>query len=164
MKHSIFKATLLAAALALTQLPSLAADAGSVSVKNIAETEKKVLENGVLVVKRTPVTKALPDTEIIYTTSFKNLINKPVGDIVIDNPIPNDSVYKAESATGANTVITYSVNGGKNYGVPATLTVKGKDGKDRPALPSEYTHIRWVYQGALAVGKGGEVSFRTVVK
>ncbi len=145
-------------------IPASAQEKSSVSLKNIAEMERKVVENGVTVIKRVPVSKAVPDSEIIYTTTFKNLIDKPVGDIVVENPVPNDSVYKAGSAQGSNTAITYSANGGKNYGLPAALTVKGKDGKERTALPSEYTHIRWTYQGALAAGKSGEVSFRTVIR
>jgi uncharacterized repeat protein (TIGR01451 family) len=142
----------------------LAAQAGSISVKNVAETEIKVVENGVPVIKRVPVQKALPDSEIIYTTTFKNMIDKPASDIVIDNPIPNDSIYKAGSALGNNTSISYSINGGKTYGIPDALKIKGKDGKERQALPSEYTHIRWVYQGSLAAGKSSDISFRTIVK
>jgi uncharacterized repeat protein (TIGR01451 family) len=150
--------------LALCTTLILAAQAGSVSVKNVAETEIKTVENGVTVVKRIPVQKAIPDTEIIYTTTFKNIIDKPVADIIIDNPIPNDSVFKSGSALGNNTAISYSVNAGKTFGAPETLKVKGKDGKDRAALPSEYTHIRWVYQGSLPAGKSSDVSFRTIVK
>ncbi len=164
MLQYFFKTSVLAAMLACASLPALAAQAGSVSVKNVAEMEIKVIENGVTVLKRVLVQKALPDAEIIYTTTFKNLIDKPVGDIVIDNPVPNDSSYKAGSALGANSVVTYSVNGGKNYAAPDALKVKGKDGKDRTALASEYTHIRWTYQGTLAAGKSSEVSFRTVIK
>ena len=164
MKLSVFKSVFLPAALACASLALHAATPGSVSVKNIAEMEVKVVENGVPVIKRVPVQKALPDAEIIYTTTFKNLIDKPVGDIVVENPVPNDSMYKSGSAMGSNTVISYSVNGGKNYGAPDTLKVKTKDGKERQALASEYTHIKWVYQGALAAGKSSDISFRTVVK
>lgn len=164
MNLDLFKATLLVTAIALTSSSALAAQPGSVSLRNIAETEVKVVENGASVTKRVPVQKALPDTEIIYTTTFKNLIDKPVADIVIDNPIPNDSTYKADSAAGNNAIISYSINGGKSYGAPDTLKIKGKDGKERKALPSEYTNIRWVYQGSLAAGKSSDISFRTVVK
>jgi uncharacterized repeat protein (TIGR01451 family) len=164
MSLRFFKTAILAAAIAASSFSAMAAQPGSVSLKNVAETEVKVVENGVTVLKRVPVQKALPDAEIIYTTTFKNLIDKPVADIVIDNPIPNDSVYKADSAIGSNVVVSYSINGGKNYGAPETLKVKGKDGKERRALPSDYTNIRWMYQGSLAAGKSSEISFRTVVK
>jgi hypothetical protein len=73
-------------------------------------------------------------------------------------------VYQGGSARGANTTITYSVDGGKQYATPDKLTVKTPDGKVRPALASDYTHIRWTYKGDLGVGKSGEVSFRAVIK
>jgi uncharacterized repeat protein (TIGR01451 family) len=161
---STFKSSFLSATLVCFSFALQAATPGSVSLKNIAEMEVKVIENGVSVIKRVPVQKALPDAEIIYTTTFKNLIDKPVGDIVVQNPVPNDSIYKSGSAIGSNTVISYSVNGGKSYGAPDTLKVKTKDGKERQALASEYTHIKWIYQGALAAGKSSDISFRTVVK
>jgi uncharacterized repeat protein (TIGR01451 family) len=164
MQHNLLKMALMVGLTLGSTIDALAAQAGSVSVKNVAETEVKVLENGATVVKRVPVQKALPNTEIIYTTTFKNIIDKPVADIVIDNPIPNDSSYKAGTAIGNNTVISYSVNGGKTYGSPESLKIKAKDGKERIALPTEYTHVRWVYQGTLAAGKSSEVSFRTIVK
>jgi len=150
---------LLASAL---HLNAFAADA--VEVKSVAEQEVEVVEQGKQVIKRVPVGQAVPGSEIIYTTTFKNLIDKPVGNIAITNPVPNDMVYKGGSALGANTVITYSVDGGKQYATPDKLTVKTPEGKIRPALASDYTHIRWTYKGELGVGKSGEVSFRAVIK
>lgn len=143
-------------------LNAYAADA--VEVKNVAEQEVEVVEKGKKVIKRVPVDKVVPGSEIVYTTTFKNLINKPVGNIAITNPVPNDTVYKSGSALGANTVITFSVDGGKQYATPDKLTVKTPEGKTRPALASDYTHIRWTYKGELGVGKSGEVSFRAVIK
>lgn len=138
---------------------------GAVEVKSIAEVEIEVVDSkGNKTLKRQPVVKAVPGTEVIYTTTYKNLIAKPVGNIVINNPVPNDTAYKSGSATGANTDITFSIDGGKNFATPDKLTVKGKDGKERPAQASEYTHIRWAHKGELAAGKSGEVSFRAVIR
>lgn len=138
---------------------------GAVEVKSIAEIEVEVVDSkGNKTLKRQPVVTAVPGTEVIYTTTYKNLIAKPVGNIVINNPVPNDTAYKGGSAAGANTDISYSVDGGKTFATPDKLTVKGKDGKERPALASEYTHIRWAHKGELPAGKSGEVSFRAVIK
>lgn len=137
---------------------------GGVEVKSIAEMEVKTIKDGKTEIRRVPVKSAAPDTEIIYTTTFKNIINKPVGNIAITNPVPNDTAYKVGSAIGENTDISYSVDGGKTYGAPETLKVKAKDGKERPALPAEYTTIRWVYKGELGAGKSSDVSFRAVIK
>lgn len=150
---------LLASAL---HLNAFAADA--VEVRNVAEQEVEIVENGKKVVKRVPVGKAVPGSEIVYTTTFRNLIDKPVGNIAISNPVPNDTVYKSGSARGANTAITFSVDGGKQYASPDKLTVRTPEGTIRPALDSDYTHIRWTYKGELGVGKSGEVSFRALIK
>lgn len=162
LKHRLIPSLCTALLASVLHLNAYAADA--VEVKSVAEQEVEVVEKGKKVIKRVPVDKAVPGSEIVYTTTFKNLISKPVGNIAITNPVPNDMVYKGGSALGANTVITYSVDGGKQYATPDKLTVKTPEGKVRPALASDYTHIRWTYKGELGVGKSGEVSFRAVIK
>jgi len=148
--------------LSALHLPALAA--GGIEVKSTAEREVAVVNNGKKELKRAPVDKAVPGDVIIYTTTFKNLSGKPAGNIVINNPLPNDSVYQSGSASGANTVITFSVDGGKTFAAPGQLSVKTADGKTRPALATDYTHIRWAYQGELGVNKAGAVSFRAAIK
>lgn len=163
LKLRFIPSLLIAVLLTAVHLPALAAS-GQVEIKSIAEREVETVTNGKKEIRRAPVSKAVPGDEIIYTTVFKNLAGKPAGDIVITNPVPNDSLYKADSASGANTVITFSADGGKQYAAPGQLTVRTPDGKIRPALPSDYTHIRWTYKGELGAGKSGEVSFRAVIK
>jgi len=149
--------------LAFAHPAARAADA--VEIKSVAEVEVEVVNSqGKKELKRQPVEKAVPGTEVIYTTTFKNLIAKPVGNIAITNPVPNDTTYKGGSATGANTDITFSVDGGKTFANPDKLKLKGKDGKERSALPAEYTDIRWTYKGDLGVGKSNDVSFRAVIR
>lgn len=141
-----------------------AADA-AIKVTSIAQVETEAIgKDGKKVFKRGPVEKAVPGTEVIYTTKFENLIKKPVGDIVIDNPIPNASEYKAGSAFGQNCDILFSVDGGKTFGHAEDMKVKDADGKERPALAKDYTNIRWTYKGQLAAGKAGEVGFRAAIK
>ena len=156
-------AVLAAVLLTAFQLPAHAASA-SVEVKSIAEREIVGVTNGKKETRRAAVDKAVPGDEIIYTTTFRNLADKPAANIVITNPVPNDSIYKGDSAAGANTVITFSVDGGKRYAAPGKLSIRTKEGKTRPAQPADYTHIRWTYKGALGAGKSGEVSFRALIK
>jgi len=152
-----------AAVLAAFHLPAHAA-AGTVEVKSIAEKEVETVKNGAKTIRRAPVDKAVPGDEIIYTTTFRNLADQPAANIVITNPVPNDSIYKGGSAAGANTVITFSVDGGKQYAAAGKLSVRTKEGKTRPAQPADYTHIRWTYKGTLGAGKSGEASFRAFIK
>lgn len=141
-----------------------AADAG-IRIASIAETEIEIVAgDGRKQVKRAPLDRAIPGTEVIFTNRFENLTGKPAQDLVIDNPIPQETGYKAGSAFGKDTQITFSADGGKSFELAAKLLVKGADGRPRVALPSEYTHIRWTHPGRFAAGKSGEVGFRAVVR
>ncbi len=137
--------------------------AGLVKAQSFAEQEIEVkLPNGRTEKKRQPVKKAVPGSEVIYTTRFTNEGAKPAGDIVITNPVPGNTTYVGGSAFGENTAITYSLDG-KSFAAPDKLKVKTPEG-ERPALPAEYTQIRWAYKGELAPGKTSEVGFRVRIK
>ena len=149
----------------------------SISLANVfAEEGKIILTNQVLkqVIKKDkkgnitydyvePKT-ALPGDVMMYSITFKNIGKEPADNIVINDPVPNNSKYRINSATGKNTTITFSINGGKNFGNPNDLVVKDKNGKEWKAKPESYTHIRWVYNKSLAPGGKGEVSFKTQIK
>ena len=153
---------LLAGSLSLSTL-GFSAYAAGVVFSNKAEVEVTSMKDGKKETTRIAAKKVAPDGEVIYTTTFKNTNNKPISNIIVTNPIPTNMLYSADSATGANTVITYSVNGGKTYDAPEKLTVAGKDGKQRPAQAADFTHIRWVYKGDLATGKSSDVGFKAKV-
>jgi uncharacterized repeat protein (TIGR01451 family) len=138
--------------------------AGNIKVQSIAEQEVEVkLPNGKTEKKRQPVEKAVPGSEVIYTTRFTNQGKQAAGNIAVTNPVPDNTAYVAGSAAGDNTTITYSLDG-KNFTTPDKLKLKTPEGSERPALPAEYAHIRWAYKGELAPGKTGEVSFRVRIK
>ena len=160
---SLSLAALLAGSLSLSTF-GLSAYAAGVEFSNKAEVDVSTIKDGKKEINRVPAKKVAPDGEVIYTTTFKNTLNKPISNIMVTNPIPTNMLYSADSATGANTVITYSVDGGKTYDAPEKLTVAGKDGKQRPAQAADFTHIRWVYKGDLATGKSSDVGFKAKVK
>lgn len=161
---NLFLATTLLIASGSFSLGARAAD-GGVKVKSIAQIEVEVAgKDGKKMLKRTPAEKAVPGTEVIYTNIFENLTGKAISDIAINNAIPNDSEYKGGSAFGKDCNILFSVDGGKTFDVAENLKIKGADGKERVALPEEYTNIRWTYKGQLAADKSGEVGFRAIVK
>jgi uncharacterized repeat protein (TIGR01451 family) len=158
--------SLLLFALTLQTFSGIArAQQNPVVLKSIAESEVDVKNSqGAVEKKRVPLLKALPGAEVIYTTSFANQGSKPVGNIVITNPVPANTSYIGSSAFGDRASISFSVNGGKTYGTPDSLIVKTSEGRERPALPGDYTHIRWVLKGDLPAGAGGAAGFRVVVK
>jgi len=151
----------LALALSLS-LVSLAR--AEVTLKNVAEKEIEIVApDGKKTKKRVPVTSASPGDEVIYTTTYANNSDEPAGNIAITNPVPEHTAYVGGSAFGAKTDITFSIDGGRTYAAAGKLIVR-KDGAERLALPSEYTHIRWTYHGELAAGKSGDVGFRVQVE
>ena len=107
---------------------------------------------------------ALPGDVMMYVIAFENLSDAPAEGIVINDPIPNNSKYRVGSAVGKNSTISFSIDGGKNFGNPNDLIVKDKNGKEWKAKPESYTHIRWVYNKPLAPKEKGEVSFKTQIK
>ena len=74
-RHRLIPALCTALLASVLHLNAYAADA--VEVKSMAEQEVEVVEKGKKVIKRVPVDKAVPGSEIVYTTTFKNLISKP---------------------------------------------------------------------------------------
>ncbi|MBN1378220.1 MAG: DUF11 domain-containing protein [Gammaproteobacteria bacterium] len=106
----------------------------------------------------------LPKDEIIYIITFENISNQPVSNINITDPIPNNSIYKRNSAFGAGTKIEFSIDGGKTYAAPENLKMKNSTGVEVSAEPENYTNIRWIYTDALQPGQEGTVTFRTIIE
>jgi len=160
---NLFPTTVLLAMLGSFSLSAHAAD-GAITVKNIAQTEVEVVDKiGKKALQRLPVEKAIPGTEVIYTTTFENISKASASNIVINNPIPENTLYKADSAFGKDCEILFSVDG-KKFAHAEELKVKDAEGKERNAVASDYTHIRWTYKVPLAPGKSGSVGFRATIK
>lgn len=150
--------------------------ASMVSVNALAQDGKIILTNKVFkqVIQKDKDGKisydyigaelAVPGDVMMYVIAFENVGDQPAESIVINDPVPNNTKYRVGSAVGENTIITFSIDGGKNFGNPDDLVVKDKNGKEWKAKPESYTHIRWVYNKPLAPGEKGEVTFKTQIK
>jgi len=144
--------------------PNTRAADGPIKLKNIAQTEIEVTDKkGKKSLKRTPVEKALPGSEVIFTTIMENTIDKSIGNIVINNPIPNGTEYKSGSVFGKDCEILFSIDG-KDFAHAEDLKTIDVDGKERIALPKEYKHIRWMLKDSLDAGQTHEVGFRATIK
>ena len=141
------------------------AEDGSIVLTNIVlkQVIKKDGEGNITYDYVEPKT-ALPADVMLYTIIFENIGKDSAGGIVINDPVPNNSKYRMGSATGENTTIAFSIDGGKNFGNPGELVVKDKNGKEWTAKPESYTHIRWVYNKELEPGEKSQVSFKTQIK
>lgn len=165
MKLDIFKqAVALTVLLVFTVTPAYASGVTveskaeiEVTLKNEAGEEKVIRVNAA-------DAKVKPGTVVIYTITYTNGSKDKIDGVVINNPMPEHTEYVGDTAEGAATVITFSVDGGASFGTPVTLKVKGKDGKKRTAMAKEYTNIRWAITEDLLSGESGTVGFRVKVK
>lgn len=105
----------------------------------------------------------VPGDKVGYRISFTNKGEQAAADIVLNNPIPNNTIYVDGSARGANSDIVFSVDGGNQFAKPEQLFVE-VDGKKVPATAKDYTHIRWTLTSALPAGEDGSVQYVVQVK
>ena len=144
---------------------SWAQSKGHIKLTSVAEVEKEVFNSeGKKEVKRVPAAKVLPGSEVIFSTRYENASKDKAENAVITNPIPEHMIYKLNSAQGAGTQITFSIDNGKSYNIPAELFVMDAAGRKFPARPKDYTHIRWTFKTPLPSGAKGDVSFRAILK
>ena len=144
---------------------SWAQQKGSIELKATADKEIIVInDKGEKEKKIIKAEKVVPGDNVIYTIYCKNTSKEIAENVYVTNPIPEHMLYNVNTAFGAGTLITFSVNDGKTYDVPENITVIEEDGKERPAGPSDYTHIRWKFQKNLMPGEIGNVRYHAILK
>ncbi len=104
----------------------------------------------------------IPGDVILYTIEFENIGDQPVSNIVLNDPVPNNSFYRDGSAKGENADILFSVDG-ENFAPADKLTVT-ENGKQRKATAKDYTVVRWVVKQPLKPGEKRSVSFKTQIR
>lgn len=135
---------------------------GSIQLINAATQAKTVTSpDGAKKTTMVPVGRVTPGTEVTYTITYHNIGTKPVDSVVVHDPVPAHMSYVTGSAAGANTTISYSVDGGKTWADSLhKLQVKNTDGSTRVATAADCTNLRWVVNSQIAPGAKGSVSFR----
>lgn len=132
---------------------------------SIAEIEAETRNpQGELVAVRKPAGRVIPGTTVIYTNTLTNQGKMTLETPVIDNPVPENTEYLANSARGDGAAITFSVDDGTSYDVPEALMITGTDGQPVQAAAKDYTHIRWQFSNDLPPQGTVRVEFRVKVK
>lgn len=170
MKH---KKTLIAISVLLAQLLGNAhADTtsapkpkgGCIELTTIAEQEKTVTAaDGTVAKQYVPAARIVPGSEVVWTTTARNLCKKPAEKLVIDQPVPKHMVFVADSAIGGGTQITLSTDG-HDFKAPKDLTVRSADGTTRQAGAADVRVVRWVLSGVLAPQDSLSVRYRAAVQ
>jgi len=136
----------------------------NVSINSASFQEQtKITASGEKVKEWVKASKVVPGTVIRYVNSLKNAGAKPATKLVVSNPVPENMEYVANSASCASACsLSYSVDGGENYGLPESLYVGV--GKERHlAKASEYTNIRWVLD-SLGATSQSSVEYKAQLK
>jgi len=115
-------------------------------------------------IQRVPVSKALPGSELIYVITYKNIGDKPVEDVVINNPLAKELLYKDQSAEGKDAAVAVSVDGGAHFGNLALLQIPTPDGASRLAEASDVTHLQFKLSKSVLPQEEGTASFRVILK
>lgn len=108
----------------------------------------------------------LPGDTLRYIVTASNIGDGLMTNPEIVDPIPAGVTYVADSATGENTTITFSINQGSTYmDWPPTYTVRNSKGilVKRKATPDMVTHIKWVIEKNLNPGEAMTLDFLVVV-
>jgi uncharacterized repeat protein (TIGR01451 family) len=136
-----------------------------VEIRTLAEVEVEIVaQGGEKEIQRMEAAKVIPGDEVIYTIHYANVGGEPAENIVITDPIPEHMLYLEGSASGEGSVVTFSVDDGKSFDVEGNLKVPVEDGSERPAEPSDYTHVKWTLERELEPEAEGFVTFRAQLK
>jgi hypothetical protein len=102
----------------------------------------------------------VPGDRLVFVLNYRNAGAQPADKFVITNPMPSAVRF----ADAGDTRPLVSVDGGKQWGLLADLSVPMTDGSRRAAQPADVTHVRWAFQKPIPVGGTGKLMFRGVVK
>lgn len=135
-----------------------------ISLKTVAEVEKRVEVNGHEATQLQPAELVVPGDEVLYTVEIHNTGDQPLSHVVVPYAIPAHMRYVADSAVGPGAEVSFSVDGGLSFDRPERLKVASTSGEMRPATAADYTHIRWALKYPLAPNAVAFARFRAVLK
>lgn len=165
MKYPQAMLLLLISLLAGAPLSGHAQAQGQIQLQTVIEMEMETVNAaGQKESYRIPVDTAAPGSHLIYTIHYKNAGPEQATNAVITTPLSAKILYQEGSAQGEGASITFSIDGGRTYHPPALLFIVDASGRQFPAQPKDYSHIRWTFESPLAPGAKGMVSYRAILK
>lgn len=143
------------------------ADGPNLSIQINVAKEVRQFKDNKWIVELVPAGTTQRDDILFYTIAYTNDGRSPAIDAAIVDPVPNGTVYLLDSATGKNTEITCSIDGGRFFQAPpAKHVVQNPDGsrEERVAPAQMYTHIKWTIRKPVLPGESGQLSFKVIVQ
>ena len=139
----------------------MAAQEGSdIHTELVAEVRENVSTTPGREVYRFVPARLLEQGQIVYyTVRITNESTVPLRNVAVVQPVPANTAYVADSASGPGADVVFSADGGRSFGPASSLTVQ-VEGATRPATAAQYTHIRWQLRNPLAPGATALARFR----
>ena len=159
--------------MALLQPYSAARASDAVAVTLVAEVRNEVELAGRKSARLLPATVLEQGQEVFYTVRILNPSAAAVRDVVVVQRIPQNTTYVPNSVGGPGAEITFSADGGRSFAKEGQVTITeqtapsaspGSAALTRPAMPQDYTHIRWRLRNSLAPGAVALARFRAVFR
>ncbi|NEO99905.1 MAG: hypothetical protein F6K58_14735 [Symploca sp. SIO2E9] len=115
------------------------------------------------------VVKVFPNDFIRYTLKGENISDRAVRNLVVNQPIPQQTKYVLGSATVAQNngaEITYSIDNGNTFVKNPVIKVTLADGtvEEQPAPAQAYTHIRWNFGDSVDSGIALKATYEVEVR
>jgi uncharacterized repeat protein (TIGR01451 family) len=155
----IYRFALLIAA--LIAAPAAAQSGNAVSLVSDVLVERSTTDaNGRTQTTLEEPTTVVPGDKLVFVLRYRNNGAQPATDFVVTNPLPEAVAFQAAGDERAEV----SVDGGRNWGRLASLTIREADGSQRPAQASDVTHIRWAFAQPIPAGEAGRLMFRGIVR
>ena len=155
----------LAIVLAAFSQPSLCADEQSdIVTELVAEVRENVSTTPGREIYRYVPARLLEQGQVVYyTLRITNQSTVPLRNVAVVQPVPANTTYLADSASGPAAAVSFSVDGGKTFGAPGALMIE-VEGSTQLAHASQYTHIRWQLRNPLAPGATALARFRATFR
>jgi uncharacterized repeat protein (TIGR01451 family) len=152
---------ILSVAIGLLLAPSAAFAANQLQLSSdvFVEKQKQRPDGSVATILEEP-NLVTPGDKLVFVVKYKNAGTAPAEKFVLTNPLPKAVAFNGTS-DGLEVV---SIDDGKTWGFLSNLRLQDTDGKSRPALMSDVTHIRWNLNRPIAAGSEGKLIFRGIVR
>ena len=135
---------------------------GCIELTTIAQQQKTITAaDGSVTTKYVAASHVVPEAEVVWTTTARNLCAKPADSVVIDQPVPEHMIFVADSTSGADAQVTLSTDG-HDYQAPKDLTV-ATDGVARHATAADVRDVRWTLSAPIAPQATITVRYRASV-
>lgn len=107
-----------------------------------------------------------PGDILRYTITSENISKAVAKNLVITQPIPQQTTYILGSATLNTGNLTYSIDNGKTFVKKPTIEVALPDGgiTTKPAPAEKYTHLRWSFRASLDPTVAIKVAYQVKVR